>query len=93
MKTITLNGTKYHLDLAGQIDGCIDQLNSNTPTLMLCRGDLSSRAYLETVVHEALHACFSGATEEKITQCGKDIARLLWGLNYRYVISKGDNND
>ena len=88
MKRITLNGTKYHIDLAGEIDGCVDITTSNTPTLMLCRSDLSSRAYMETVVHEALHACFSGATEEKVTQCSKDITRLLWGLGYRYKEGK-----
>lgn len=90
VKSITLYGTKYHIDMAGQIDGCIDKINSNIPTLMLCRGDLSSRAYLETVIHEGLHACFPGIAEDRITQSGKDLARLLWGLGYRHVKRKGD---
>jgi hypothetical protein len=83
MKRITLNGVRYHLDLAGEIDGCVDIITSNTPTLMLCR-DLSTLSGLNTVLHEACHVFFPTATEEKVTRFGNDVSRLLWGLGYRY---------
>ena len=36
---------------------------------------------LET--HEALHACFPGASEKKITEAGNDLSRFLWRMGYR----------
>ena len=38
--------------------------------------------YLDTIIHEALHACGLG-DEKKVTQMAKDIARFLWRIGYR----------
>lgn len=43
----------------------------------------SERDRLDTVIHEALHACFPDMREEAITQSARDIARLLDRLGYR----------
>lgn len=88
MKTITLNGQKYHIDVCGPIDGCADKPTSTTSSILLCR-DLSTLVGLNTVLHEAAHVFFPTATEEKITKFGNDVSRLLRGLGYRYVKSKG----
>lgn len=89
MRTCTLNGVRYHIDVAGPIDGCCDKPTSNIPTIMLCR-DLSTLTGLNTVLHEAAHIFFPTATEEKVTTFGNDVSRLLRGLGYKYVKPKGD---
>ena len=44
--------------------------------------------YLDTIIHESLHACFPDATEEDVTTSASDIARLLWQLGYRIKKAK-----
>ena len=83
MKSITLNGTKYHIDVSGPIDGCTDKPTSTTPSILICR-DLSTLSGLNTVLHEACHIFFPTATEEKVTTFGNDVSRLLMGLGYRH---------
>lgn len=92
MKTCTLNGQKYHIDVCGPIDGCADKPTSNIPSILLCR-DLSTLAGLNTVLHEACHIFFPTATEEKVTKFGNDVSRLLRGLGYKCVDLKGDKNE
>jgi len=38
---------------------------------------------LETIIHEALHACFWDLSEEAVDEAAVDIAGLLWALGYR----------
>ena len=84
MKTATLNGVRYHVDVTGPIDGATDVPRSTVPSIMLCR-DLATKAGLETCLHESAHALYPLMSEEKVTQSAHDQARFLWGLGYRHV--------
>jgi hypothetical protein len=42
-----------------------------------------SRAQLETIIHEFLHASFPTASEEHVGEAGRDLARILWELSWR----------
>jgi hypothetical protein len=50
---------------------------------VLISDKLRGRARLETEVHEALHQLFPDLSEETVTNAGRDIARILWSLQYR----------
>ena len=47
----------------------------------------SSRAELDSIIHESLHASFWAKDESIVKQTANDISRLLWKLGYR----KGDS--
>ena len=46
---------------------------------------LIGREELDTLLHEALHACFWHLDEEYVDQAASDLARALWRLGYRKV--------
>jgi len=81
VKTATFNGRKYKIIL--------DALDGNCDTddyyWLIIERDLSTRIGLETVIHEALHACDWRAKENKVEITAKEIARFLWRLGFRYV--------
>jgi hypothetical protein len=81
MKTHTFCGRKYDIDLCGKLDGFASQGGKNETMLIMAEGD--TKKMLETIIHEALHACNWRAKEPDVLQTGKDIARLLWRLGYR----------
>jgi len=78
-KTHTFNGRKYHL-MFDELDGNCD---TDDKYWLIVERDLSKRIGLETVIHEALHACNWSASEEKVAQTARDITRLLWNMNFR----------
>jgi hypothetical protein len=78
-KTHTFNGVKYQLILE-KLDGlCVTECSD----YLVVERDLKTRVGLETMIHEALHACAWSASEKKIDQTARDTARLLWRLGYR----------
>lgn len=81
MKTHTFCGRKYHICF-DELDGWSDQKDDNRKWLMAMRS-LDTKAGLETLIHEALHACDWKARENKVTDTARDIARFLWRLGYR----------
>ena len=44
---------------------------------------LRAQVHLDTVLHEALHACFRDATEEAVFETARSLMDLLWRLGYR----------
>lgn len=86
VKTNKFNGINYDIKIYDpnkeKIDGLCDSPISNVPTLRVF-ADMTTRKGLETCIHEALHACFWAKTEDKVEQTARDVARLLWRLNYR----------
>jgi len=42
-----------------------------------------SRAQLETIIHEFLHASFPTASEEHVSEAGRDLSKILWDLYWR----------
>lgn len=79
IKTHTFDGIKYRI-IIDDLDGNCDTDNHHW---LIVERDLSKRIGLETVIHEALHACDWRAQEDKVTVTAKDIARFLWRLGYR----------
>ena len=81
IKTHTFNDKNYRIIL--------DNLDGNCDTddylWLIVERDLSKRVGLETVIHEALHACNWPAKEGEVTVTAHDIARFLWRLGYRKV--------
>ncbi len=79
VKTHTFNGLKYHI--------VIDDLDGNCDTdnkyWLIAERDISKLVGLETLIHEALHACAWRVSEKNVTVTAKDIARFLWRLGYR----------
>lgn len=45
--------------------------------------DLSERNRLETLIHEALHACNRDLAEECVEETARDITTFLWGDGWR----------
>ena len=78
-KTHTFCGQKYHL-IFDKLDGYCDTDNKYW---LVAERDLNTLVGLETVIHESIHACDWRLSEEKVTQMARDIARLVWRLNYR----------
>jgi len=78
-RTHTFNGRKYHL-MFDELDGNCD---TDDKYWLIVERDLNKRIGLETIIHESLHACCWSASEEKVTQTARDIARLLWNMNFR----------
>lgn len=52
--------------------------------LIRVRAKQSERDMLDTIIHEALHAC-TPLDEETVATTATDITRLLWRLGYRRV--------
>ena len=66
--------------LIGKFDGLADTDDEYAIVIMR---DLDTKAGLETVVHEALHAGAWSKSEEVVGRTAREIARLLWRLGYR----------
>lgn len=85
----TINGLRWLLRftrLRGQAAGWAylpDPKKPRMPRKILVDSRLVGRAKLETVIHEVLHVCYPTASEEHITESARDLARVLWALNYR----------
>ena len=45
--------------------------------------ELSGEGMLDTLIHEALHACLWDLDDEAVEPTAKDMARMLWRLGYR----------
>lgn len=41
------------------------------------------REFLDTVIHEILHASMKGAGERDVAEAARAISRILWRLGYR----------
>jgi len=80
-KTATFAGRLYHL-IFGEMDGNCD---TDDKYWLMVESDLSKCVGLETVIHEALHACRWAAHEKTVDRDAKDIARFLWRLGYRKI--------
>ena len=80
MRTHTFCGRKYIIT-TDSFDGLTDTFSKERE--MIIMADLTTRAGLETAIHEALHACDWNKNEIMVAQTGKDIARFLWRLGYR----------
>jgi len=84
VKTHTFRGNRYKIEIEKIIlDGCCESVKEGSlPKLRVFTG-LDSKKGLETVIHEALHACCFAKSEEIVNTTAKDVAKFLWRLGYR----------
>jgi len=82
IQTHTFRGTKYDVDITGDIEGRTDDPRGGRPTLLICT-DITTKKGLETIIHESLHACSFLKSEDAVGQTAYDIARLLWRIGFR----------
>ena len=84
----TLNGDERWLirftTLKGAAYGYTFSQKAKHPRIIL-DARMRGRKKLEVLVHELLHALNPTQSEEHVEQQGKDIARVLWSLQYREV--------
>lgn len=77
-------GTQVYNIIIEKLDGYCDvPSESDNLNLTIPHDPSNTKKFLETVVHESLHASFPHMAEERVDRAGKDIARLLWRLGYR----------
>lgn len=82
-----LGGKWWQFRYANMVDygDCTDPGKADG-RLIRVRASQSERDMLDTIVHEALHACRAELAEEAVADTASDIARLLWRLGYRRVV-------
>tara|TARA_E500000331_G_C17257257_1_gene713635 strand:- start:2186 stop:2635 length:450 start_codon:yes stop_codon:yes gene_type:complete len=80
-----LNGKRYVMVLSDfPHAGECDDPNIRYKKIKIKKG-LKGQHHLDTLVHEALHACLWMASEEWVSETASDISRILWRLGYRRV--------
>lgn len=84
MKTATIRGVKYRVDIDSELYG-FATVNGNLEKEIVVSAHLPPRKFLETVVHEGMHACFPAAPEAEIDRAATDLSRLLWRAGFRRV--------
>ncbi len=82
---VILNGKRYTIILSNfPHAGECDDPNIKHKKIKIKKG-LKGQQHLDTLVHEALHACLWMASEEWVSETASDISRILWRLGYRRV--------
>lgn len=83
VKSHTFSKVKYDIHF-GKFDGACDPPKTEgNPSIYINMDRTNTRRFLETVIHESLHASHYACSEERVTQAAYDISRLLWRLGYR----------
>jgi len=83
LKSHTFRGKRYLIE-TGPIDGlCIPPDGKTDCAIYLTSSIQNKRRCLETILHEALHACSFDTGEQVVTETARDIARLLWRMGWR----------
>ena len=67
----------------GQFGECIYGLSGITYATLRVPIEGDGQHDLDTLIHEALHACMSDAGEDAVTETASDITRFLWRLGWR----------
>lgn len=80
-KTHTFRGRKYQIYIGG-LDGYAD-VPGKGPWEIWLNTDRNGRQFLETAVHEAIHAEDPKTPERVVDRRAKSMARWLWSLGYR----------
>ena len=79
----SFNKVKYDVHIGIRDGDCDPPKKVCDPSMHINLEMENTRKFLETLLHESLHASHWSASEDKVTQTAYDIARLLWRLRYR----------
>lgn len=83
VKTHTFNGKKYHIYIH-PLKGVTTPPDGTRELEIFIRTDkISKRMFLDTCIHEALHASKWSLSEKDVNRMATEIAKFLWRLGYR----------
>lgn len=88
MTDVTIGGKRYRLEFARMRsnDGQCDHPQQRGKKIVLNpRIRRNSREYMETVLHEVLHAALWHLDEDFVDQYARDATRILHRLGFRHV--------
>lgn len=87
MKSHTFRGLRYVINIC-TLDGYCE-VPGVAPRQLHIREDQTPRQFLESAIHEAMHAEDKDIPEKVIDRRAKSMTRWLWRLGYRRV-DKGE---
>jgi hypothetical protein len=64
--------------------GAVGLADSDTDTIEIDPRQ-KPKSYFDTIIHEALHIAFPGASETQVKKSTKTVRDILWGHGYRKV--------
>lgn len=87
VKTATFRGHRFRVEMPAKVygyteDPAQDEQAGEYRAITIVQ-DQTPKQFLDTAVHEMMHASFPEMSEEDVTRSSQDIARLLWRLGYR----------
>ena len=82
VKTHRFGGKRYRVSVEERIEGYHED-GRRGPRELYADPYLPPLAFLDTLVHECLHAEFPKMSEKRVDAAASNIARLLWRLGYR----------
>jgi len=83
LKTHTFNKHVYHIEHQCKIkDDSLGECDFEKKVLKIPY-DGGNLHELDTIIHEAMHACFPFLMDDEIERSATDVARLLWRLDWR----------
>lgn len=82
MKTATIRGVKYRVDIDSELHG-FATVEGNIEREIIVSCHLPPRKFLDALLHEAMHCAFPAAPEQEIDRAATDLSRLLWRAGFR----------
>lgn len=61
-------------------------LTLQSKSIIVPKADFTSKDYLDSFVHEALHASLQNMTEKEVVRVSHDIVEVLWKRGYRLPV-------
>ena len=82
MRSHTFRGKRFDVTFTEDVDGlCVTQNNRRGEVLLFT--ERPPKVFLESAIHEAMHAMNWSISEDVIAERARDLARFLWRLGYR----------
>ena len=82
VKSHTFRGLRYAVNVEHKIEGWAE-IPGREPRSLYVDPTLTELQFLETAIHEAMHAEDPDVPERVIDRRGRSMARWLWRLGYR----------
>ena len=83
VKTHTFRGNKFEIDYGSTFDGLCENPKGEKKPQIRVSCEPFTKKELETLIHEALHACVFAKSEDVVEETARDLFRFLWRLGYR----------
>jgi len=88
IKTQMLRGARWWIESdaclpSGQFGECVWGIPGIALPTLRIPTDGDGKHDLDTIIHEALHACYPDMGERAVDETGTSIAGLLWRLGWR----------